>query len=168
MKTEITELTQENILEFAKLRLEAVTLEPLAFGVTPEEEKTFLKENLPKYFLNNDFLKVFGARHNDEWVGIIQIERGRYTMSRHTCWIQSFYVAPKARSFNLSYQLYKKVEEQIAKFGGIEIVELWVLGSKTRVISLYERVGFKVTGKREKAVFYNGIYYDRLLMRKML
>ncbi|MDT2782428.1 GNAT family protein [Vagococcus fluvialis] len=43
-------------------------------------------------------------------------------------------------------------------------IEFTVLSSHTRAISLYQKCGFKIEGKKEKAVFKNGEFHDMTMM----
>ena len=51
-----------------------------------------------------------------------------------------------------------------AKAKGITRVELEVRGDNAAAITLYEKSGFIKEGVKRKALFFDGVYYDALLM----
>ncbi len=51
-----------------------------------------------------------------------------------------------------------------AKTIGLELLRLTVFSSNTRAIHVYERVGFKKTGRIPHGLFKNGIYHDDIIM----
>jgi RimJ/RimL family protein N-acetyltransferase len=51
-----------------------------------------------------------------------------------------------------------------AKGSGIRKIQLEVMADNERAINLYKKFGFKIEGRKEKAVFKNGEYTDILVM----
>jgi len=60
-----------------------------------------------------------------------------------------------------------EVERQ-AKRLGVEVVELEVFEANKRAIHVYERVGYKVTGRVPDAIKWDGAYMDSLIMVKRI
>lgn len=55
-----------------------------------------------------------------------------------------------------------------AKTIGLELLTLTVSSSNTRAIHVYERIGFKETGRIPHSLFKNGTYRDSIIMTKKL
>jgi RimJ/RimL family protein N-acetyltransferase len=53
-----------------------------------------------------------------------------------------------------------------ARTQGLAVVKLGVVTTNTSAIRCYARCGFTVFGVEPKAIFYDGVYYDELLMAK--
>jgi RimJ/RimL family protein N-acetyltransferase len=58
--------------------------------------------------------------------------------------------------------------EKHAKRLGVEVVELEVYAANARAIHVYEKVGYKVTGRIPNAVKWNSGYMDSLIMVKRI
>ena len=55
-----------------------------------------------------------------------------------------------------------------AKANGVKVINLGVNISNIPAIRSYSRSGFTVYGVEPRAIFHNGVYYDELLMAKLL
>jgi RimJ/RimL family protein N-acetyltransferase len=55
-----------------------------------------------------------------------------------------------------------------AKKNGIRVINLGVNISNIAAIRAYSRSGFTVYGVEPRLIFYNGDYYDELLMARLL
>jgi RimJ/RimL family protein N-acetyltransferase len=58
------------------------------------------------------------------------------------------------------------VAEKQAKGLSVEVVDLEVFEANTRAIHVYEKIGYKITGRIPDAVKYKGEYMDALIMTK--
>ena len=76
------------------------------------------------------------------------------------------YVRPEARGSGLATALVENLV-QYAR-AAVEQVQLTVVSSNPRARRFYERMGFIEYGLEEKALKYNGIYFDEVLMVKFL
>ena len=79
--------------------------------------------------------------------------------------IWGVYVIPQYRGLHIAEAL---IEECIAwgRAHGVSIVKLGVITSNTPAIRCYIRCGFTVYGVNPQSNYYNGKYFDELLMAK--
>ncbi len=71
------------------------------------------------------------------------------------------------RDSGIGREMMLEVERQ-AKRLGVEVVELGVFEENKRAIHVYERVGYKVTGRVLDAIKWGGKYMDNIVMSKRL
>lgn len=71
------------------------------------------------------------------------------------------------RDIGIGQEMMLEAEKQ-AKRLGVEVVELEVFSANARAIHVYEKVGYKVTGRVPNAVKWNGGYMDSLIMVKRI
>jgi len=71
------------------------------------------------------------------------------------------------REIGIGQEMMLEVERQ-AKRLGVEVVELEVFEANKRAIHVYERVGYKVTGRVPDAIKWDGAYMDSLIMVKRI
>lgn len=57
---------------------------------------------------------------------------------------------------------------RVAKNNGVEIVELDFIEGNVKARGLYEKMGFKITGRRPNAIKMNDEYLDEYMMQKVL
>jgi len=55
-----------------------------------------------------------------------------------------------------------------AREQGVVVVKLGVITTNASAIRCYTRSGFKVYGTDPKSNYYNDVYYDELMMAKLL
>ena len=60
-----------------------------------------------------------------------------------------------------------EAEKQAMRLG-VEVVELEVFAANTRAIHVYEKVGYKITGRVPNAIKWEGKYMDSLIMVKRI
>lgn len=81
---------------------------------------------------------------------------------RH-CGTLGMAVLPKYRGQGIGRRLLEACLEK-SKAKGITRVELEVRVDNTAAIRLYEKVGFAKEGVKRNGLFFDGVYYDALLM----
>ena len=90
--------------------------------------------------------------------------RKRTGYSRHVgnlgIWARKGY-----RDIGIGTEMLKTLISQ-AKITGIEILELAVASANRRAIHVYEKVGFRETGRIPKFYHKNGKYHDEVIMAK--
>lgn len=69
------------------------------------------------------------------------------------------------RDVGIGTEMLKTLISQ-AKMMGLKILELAVTSANMRAIHVYEKVGFKATGRIPKFYYKNGKYYDEVIMAK--
>jgi RimJ/RimL family protein N-acetyltransferase len=71
------------------------------------------------------------------------------------------------RDIGIGQEMMLEAEKQARRLG-VEVVELEVFAANARAIHVYEKVGYKVTGRVPNAVKWNGGYMDSLIMVKKI
>jgi len=75
------------------------------------------------------------------------------------------YVQPDWRGFHIAEELVKACMDW-ARSQEAKIVKLGVTATNTAAIRCYARCGFQVYGIEPQALYYDGVFYDELLMAR--
>jgi RimJ/RimL family protein N-acetyltransferase len=160
--------TLADAMPYRDLRLEALQDSPTAFGADYEKNLS----HPPKYWedrltMEPDEETLFFAEHEGNLIGMTGIFRGRSRKSRHGAWIWGVYVAPAWRGLRIAAEL---IDSCIAwaREKEIVVVKLGVSATNEPAIRCYERCGFTTYGTEPRAILYEGVYYDELLMARAL
>jgi ribosomal protein S18 acetylase RimI-like enzyme len=81
---------------------------------------------------------------------------------RH-CGVLGIGVLPEWRGRGLGRRLMECALEASRAFPFVR-VELAVRADNARAFALYRKVGFEVEGRRQRAIFIDGVYYDDIVM----
>ncbi len=152
------------------LRLEALKNHPLAFAADYDESLA-----LPEaYWVGrlkvdraDSWLATFFADYNGELVGTCGIFRSKSAKAKHEAEIIGMYVHPEWRGLGLAEGMLA-ICEAWAKEGRVKVVKLGVVATNTAAIRCYVKCGYQVYGVEPLALFYEGLYYDELLMAKQI
>lgn len=153
-----------------ELRLEALRDYPEAFG--SDYESALAK---PASFWV-DRLKTAGtpgsamaylAWHRDEPLGSCGLAVNDGPKTRHSATIVGMYVRPAWRGLGIADGLIAACLDW-ARAHEITIVKLAVVTTNVRAIRCYERCGFRAYGTEPRAIYYDGIYYDEVLMSRQV
>ena len=148
---------------FRDIRLEALQVNPEAFGSTFETESaqplTWFSERLRSS-------KVFGAFHGSEIVGIAGLWIGQGRKETHKGQLVGMYVRPGSRKSGVGRQLVETIIEFARE--RIEVIQLAVVSDNEQARRLYAGRGFLEYGIEKKALKQDGRYYDEVLMAKDL
>ena len=101
-------------------------------------------------------------------MGLITWVRGDRIKTRHTSYINSTYVIEEFRCQGVGHNLIKAAIDSIEGAQGIQKIRLSVIASQAHAFKLYDGFGFKIIGTAKNELFVNGLYYDEILMEKML
>jgi RimJ/RimL family protein N-acetyltransferase len=160
----IREAKPADAVQFRELRLSALQDSPIAF--TSDYQKNL---NQPlKYWEDTlttqaDESTIFLAEQENGLIGMTGIARSGSPKTRHSAWIWGVYVKPEWRGLHIA-------EEMItccfawSRSRRIVLAKLGVVAVNRPAIRCYERCGFKAYGTEPRTVFYEGTYYDELLM----
>ncbi|MFN8411124.1 MAG: GNAT family N-acetyltransferase [Anaerolineales bacterium] len=146
-----------------ELRLEALQNRPIAFASDYEEESQYpvsrTEERLKDQSLNATFIAIA----NSKLVGMTGVSQYNHRNVKHNGIIWGVYVQPAWRGKNISGQLIEACATW-ARERSIKFIKLGVESRNTSAIHSYLRAGFKVYGVESQVIFYEGKYYDELLM----
>jgi RimJ/RimL family protein N-acetyltransferase len=152
------------------LRLEALSLHPEAFSadyeLTAAEGAGLWAQRLEAYAKGNT-AAIAIACVDEQLVGMSGIGLGHWPKTRHTAILWGVYVRENWRGKHIAEQLINACLDWSAK-NAVNVVRLGVNVSNMRAIRCYSRCGFTVYGVEPRSLFYQGEYYDELLMVKLL
>lgn len=152
------------------LRLEALADTPTAFSAdyaaTTAQGVEFWAERVRGFAQNGNGLQAV-AEHQGRVVGMAGITYGERPKTRHSGTIWGVYVTPAWRGRRLAEGMLDLCLKW-AKTHDLAIVKLAVVATNAAAIRCYTRCGFSVYGVEPKAICYEGVYYDELLMAKPL
>lgn len=159
----IEQLTTKNWHEFMIIRLEALELEPQAFGDS-FSVLSKKKDNYWKKELSNKKQVWYGVFDNENLVGIGSIKYVKSLKFSHIAHLSGIYVTKSHRGQGIGKMLFKSRIDEAFKNDKIKKLKLIVNTSQTNAISLYKSFNFREVGKLEDEFKVGDTFYDALLM----
>ena len=160
---EIAKLSPDQWESYRDLRLEALKNDPVAFGSSLEEEVGLPREIWLKRIPNALFAFFQGKP-----VGLIVCNRENRIKTMHTAYINSMYVTEKFRGQGIGGKLMAAAIDSIRANQDILKIRLSVIAPQVPAFRLYSRFGFEIIGTAKKELCVHGLYYDEILMEKMI
>ncbi len=105
----------------------------------------------------------WGVFDGDRLVGKLTIDALVYPSLAHVFWVHAVYVHPDARGSGASGALFRAAIED-ARLRGASRIALWVNGVNAHARGIYERLGFKESGRVPGGIKVDGGYADDVLM----
>jgi RimJ/RimL family protein N-acetyltransferase len=155
---------------YRDLRLDALRDSPHAFGADYAEnlaQPTADWEERVRGNIASDDQTLVVAAAEDRLVGMTGIRRGTSPKMRHGAFLWGVYVRPAWRGQGIAGALIEACVDW-ARSKGIVVVRLAVVTTNTAAIRCYMRCGFLGYGVEPKAIRYDGVYYDEILMARHL
>ena len=163
----IRPLDERDAPKFRELRLEALQNHPTACGMdyetTAAQPESFWIERLQP----SDDRATFVAETGGQFLGMMGIFRERNVKQRHAGYIWGVYVRPAWRGAGVADALIKACIGW-AQEHEVRLVRLGVSTANGAAIRCYLRNGFSVYGVEPEVIFWDGVYYDELLMVRRL
>jgi RimJ/RimL family protein N-acetyltransferase len=132
------------------------------FTMTVEMESRFIRDLARA---DNSFFLV--AEVGDHIIGQLTLEGLKRRNVRHAA-VLGITVARESRGQGVGRRLIERAIEMARASGIITRIELHVFARNKGAIHLYETCGFKLEGKRRRAVLRDGEYLDDLVMALLL
>ncbi|HJW84436.1 MAG TPA: GNAT family N-acetyltransferase [Anaerolineae bacterium] len=158
-----------DVAAYRALRLEALRLHPEAFGA---DYASNLAEPL-EYWVTRlqqntgDDGMIYFAEAGGGLVGMTGLRRGYAPKGQHNGLIWGVYVRPEWRGLKIAEALLGACVDW-ARARGVRLVKLAVVTTNTAAIRCYTRCGFTVYGIEPEVLYYDGVYYDELLMARRI
>jgi RimJ/RimL family protein N-acetyltransferase len=153
-----------------ELRLEALALHPEAFSadfaMTAAEGAEAWAERIAGY-ISSSSGAICIALAGDSLVGMTGIGRGHWPKTFHIGTIWGVYVNQEWRGYHIADQLLKGCVDWV-KSNGVTVINLGVNLSNVPAIRCYSHCGFTIYGVEPRAIYHGGIYYDELLMARII
>jgi RimJ/RimL family protein N-acetyltransferase len=112
-----------------------------------------------------DVAQMYFAAYGQELVGLCGIYRADGPRTRHSANVVSLYVRPPWRGLGIAAALVTACLDW-ARSHDVRIVKLGVITTNAPAIAVYERCGFRTYGTEPQAIFYDGVFYDEMLMAR--
>ena len=160
---QIRRLTPADAALFRNIRLEALRLNPEAFGSTFEAENARPLASLSERIGGS---QVYGAFQGAELVGIATLLTGQGQKEAHKGRLVGMYVRAGSRKAGVGQRLVETIIEVARQ--SVELIQLSVVRENEAARRLYERLGFVEWGLEKNALKQDGRYYDEIHMAKDL
>ncbi len=157
----VRRLTPDDAEAGRALRIEGLKRHPEAFSRDLDQEEALTVEAWRERYGGSVW---FGGFVGGELVGLLAFSRESSKKLAHTGTIGAMYVREAARGQGLADALIEAALAHAA--GAVEQVMLTVNAENARAIKLYERHGFRPTGRALHALRVNGKDYDELMMQR--
>jgi len=153
--------------QYRQLRLDALQDSPTSFtadySVNSERPMSFWEDRL----MPNENGSIYFAEHANVLIGMMAIQRGESSKTKHSANILSVFVRPEWRGLHLVEALIEACIEW-AKSKDVNILKLGVNAANTSAVRAYQRCGFTIYGTEPREMYYNGQYYDGHFMSRDL
>ena len=159
----VRRLGASDVDAFRLIRLEGLRNDSEAFGSTFEKESSEPVQFFVDRLIRN---AIFGGFVGDCLVGVAGFCALGGTKLSHKGILWGMYVRPEARGSGLAAALVETLLEHAGQ--EVEQVQLTVVVSNPRARRFYQRMGFVEYGVETRALKYNGVYFDEVLMVKFL
>jgi ribosomal protein S18 acetylase RimI-like enzyme len=162
--------TPEDASQLLALRLESLKMQPKAFAADIDQtnangEKAFV-DRIVEYEQTHTRAIVI-ALAGTELIGMAGIVRGHWPKMRHGGSLWGVYVKPAWRGLRVDEGVVNGCTEWAIE-NNLVVIYLSVTVSEISAIRCYTRCDFKEYGVEPRSLFYDGHYFDQMLMVKML
>jgi len=161
---------EDDATSLRKIRLEALADSPEMFAADHDRTAAESVERWAERIadgLRSQNSVICIAEAAERLIGMTGLGRGHWPITQHSAVIWGVYVTIQYSGLHIAEAL---IEECIAwgRAHGVSIVKLGVITNNAPAIRCYLRCGFSVYGVDPWSNFYNGIYFDELLMVKRI
>jgi ribosomal protein S18 acetylase RimI-like enzyme len=160
---QIRRLAPSEGVAYREIRLEALRLNPEAFGSTYDAESVRPLEHFAERVAS---CPVFGAFRGGEIVGMAGFLGRAGAKDSHKGYLWGMFVRPDARNAGVGRKLAEAVIDYAREH--VEILQLDVVSENEAARRLYGNLGFVEYGIERKALKQGGRYYDEVQMAKDL
>jgi ribosomal protein S18 acetylase RimI-like enzyme len=154
-------LTEHDVEEFVRLRLEALAREPYAFGRALEDEQAQPLDSVaPRLRAVPEGNFVVGAFADGQMIGQAGFVRHTGRKQQHKGSIWGVYVTAAARGQGVAKAMLSQILHRVRTYSEIEQVSLSVSIPQEAARRLYNALGFEVYGYEKHALKIGDTYVD--------
>jgi ribosomal protein S18 acetylase RimI-like enzyme len=157
-------LTAEDAAAFQKLRLQALSEDPVAFAASFEEERDTPLETVAERLQPLPDRAIVGAFDGGRLVGLAAWHREEMRKLRHKGFVWGVFVAPTHRGRGLARRLLVAVIALARQADGIRQLNLTAYAANGAAVALYESLGFEIYGREAAAICVDGMLHDDVHM----
>ncbi|MBL7932826.1 MAG: GNAT family N-acetyltransferase [Bacteroidia bacterium] len=157
----IQEIKSDKLLLYREFFMAGLQSDGENFRISPDDEK---KASFPTRDKHDSF--TLGAFLAEELIGVISFERDGASREklRHKGMIMRMYVSPGHRGKGVAKKLMQKVIKRSIALHTIEQINLSLNAANQRAKSLYEFFGFKTWGTEQRAIKWEGRFFEEDFM----
>lgn len=144
------------------LRREALAGHPLAFGASPEDDRSLSPELVRTSLADPQASAVFGLFTGAEMVGMVGVVRATGLKRRHKAHVWGMYVSTRARGRGAGRSLLEAAIGQARSWPGVEQLQLSVTEAADEARRLYAAAGFREWGRESRSLRWEGEYVDEI------
>jgi GNAT superfamily N-acetyltransferase len=156
----VRKLTASDLAAYRALHRFGISESPSGFVDVAETDAARPDEAVEALLARGE---AWGAFDGERLLGKLTIDALPYPSLALTFWIHAVYVHPDARGTGASSRLIQAAIDEV-RSKGARRVALWVNGVNAHARGLYERLGFRQTGRVPGGIQVAGEYVDDILM----
>lgn len=160
---QIRVLDSNDAVNYKKIRLEALKMNPESFSSSYEEEKDYPLERYESRLKGEESL-TFGAFDQEQLVGVVTLIFEMKNKLKHRANIAAMYVNSENRKQGIGKGLMAKAINKAKTMDGIEQIYLGVVSTNEAAKKLYHSLGFETYGIDKRAFKFEDTYFDDELM----
>ncbi|WPK10428.1 GNAT family N-acetyltransferase [Lysinibacillus louembei] len=161
----IVVLNEADAKMYREIRLNALKINPEAFGSTYEREAAFPIATFEERLKSTENQFVLGALKDDgSLIGIVAFKREESLKMNHKGNVFAMYVAPEHRGQGVGKLLMLELISKAKNCDGLEQINLTVVSDNDSTKQLYTSLGFETYGVERNALKFNEQYFDEDLM----
>lgn len=154
-------LTEQDVTEYIRLRLEALACEPYAFSRALEDERTETPETVaPRLRPGPEGNFLVGAFEAGQMLGQAGFVRHPGPKVHHKGYIWGVYVTAVARGQGIARAMLTQLLARVRGYPGLAQVTLSVSIPQEAARRLYDALGFEVYGYERQALKVGTTYVD--------
>ncbi len=157
-------LNESDARMYQEVRLDALKINPEAFGSTYEREVEFSLETVRERIEPAKGKFILGAFDDVSLVGVVTFMRETNVKTSHKGNVFGMYVVPECRGRGVGKSLMMELIRKAAKCDGLEQINIAVVSDNHSAKKLYKSLGFEVYGVERNALKYGAQYFDEDLM----
>lgn len=157
-------LIKANAEAYQKCRLDALRIEPEAFGAdyNIRKEKPLSHFEQRANYKPNNF--IIGAFIEDELIGTVGFYAETIPKLQHRGNIWGVFVYPEHRQKGVAKAMFQATLKAVMQLPEIKQIHLGVADNNTNALRLYESFDFKTYATEPRTLFVNGQYINEHMM----
>lgn len=156
----VRRLTVDDLAAYRALHRFGIEESPVGFIDTLETDAARPDADVAAMLARGE---AWGAFDGERLLGKLSIDALPYPCLETTFWVRGVYVHPDARGAGASKQLMRAAIDDARAKGGA-CLALWVHAANPHAHALYERIGFRESGRIPQGILINGELVDDLIM----